>query len=427
MHQSKYKFILLFLLSFIVVNAQQPKKPSTGEIYEQVKKLNFLGSVLYLAAHPDDENTRLISYFSNHYHAQTAYLSITRGDGGQNLIGPQLREQLGAIRTQELLAARRIDGGQQFFSRANDFGYSKLPSETFTIWNKQEVLEDVIQTIETFQPDIIINRFDHRSPGTTHGHHTASAMLSLEAFDLIKNKPKRVFFNTSYWFYGSQEAFDKADKSNLLAINANVFFPILGKSNFEIAALSRSQHRCQGFGSTGSRGDETEYLELLKGNMPSSDNIFEGIDTSWNRIKGGEAIGKILNPIEENFNFKNPEKHIPQLVEAYKLLQKLEDSHWKKIKLNQLSSLIEACSGLYLEAISSSEKVTKSDTYSLNIEAINRSDSNMTLNSVSFGNKTALEKNVALKNNSKISLKLDNNKIPVDFDYSNLKEQILSL
>lgn len=420
MHQSKYKFILLFLLSFIVVNAQQPKKPSTGEIYEQVKKLNFLGSVLYLAAHPDDENTRLISYFSNHYHAQTAYLSLTRGDGGQNLIGPQLREQLGAIRTQELLAARRIDGGQQFFSRANDFGYSKLPSETFTIWNKQEVLDDVIQTIETFQPDIIINRFDHRSPGTTHGHHTASAMLSLEAFDLIKNKPKRVFFNTSYWFYGSQEAFDKADKSNLLAINANVFFPILGKSNFEIAALSRSQHRCQGFGSTGSRGDETEYLELLKGNMPSSDNIFEGIDTSWNRIKGGEAIGKILNPIEEKFNFKNPEKLIPQLVEAYKLLQKLEDSHWKKIKLNELSNLIQACSGLFLEAISSSEKVTKSDTYSLNIEAINRSDSNMTLNSVSFGNKITSEKNVALKNNSKINLKLDNNTISADFDYSNL-------
>lgn len=420
MHQSKFKFVLLFLFTFIVVNAQQPKKPATGEIYEQVKKLNFLGSVLYLAAHPDDENTRLISYFSNHYHAQTAYLSLTRGDGGQNLIGTELREQLGAIRTQELLAARKIDGGKQFFSRANDFGYSKVPSETFTIWNKQEVLDDVIQTIETFQPDIIINRFDHRSPGTTHGHHTASAMLSLEAFDLIKNKPKRVFFNTSYWFYGSQEAFDKADKSNLLAINANVFFPILGKSNFEIAALSRSQHRCQGFGSTGSRGDETEYLELLKGNMPSSDNIFEGIDTSWNRIKGGEAIGKILNPIEANFNFKNPEKHIPQLVEAYKILQKLEDSHWKKIKLNELSNLIQACSGLYLEAISSSEKVTKSDSYSLNIEAINRSDANMTLNSVSFGNKTASEKNIALKNNSKISLKLENNKIPADFDYSNL-------
>lgn len=420
MRQSKIKFIIFFLFTFLIVNAQQPQKLATGEIYEQVQKLNFLGSVLYLAAHPDDENTRLISYFSNNYHAQTAYLSLTRGDGGQNLIGPELREQLGAIRTQELLAARRIDGGQQFFTRANDFGYSKVPSETFTIWNKQEVLNDVIQTIEAFQPDIIINRFDHRTPGTTHGHHTASAMLSMEAYDLIKNKPKRVFFNTSWWFYGSQEAFDKADKSKLISINANVFFPILGKSNFEIAALSRSQHRCQGFGSTGSRGDETEYLELLKGDLPTSGNLFEGIDTSWNRLKGGEAIGKILNPIEANFNFKNPEKHIPQLVEAYKLIQKLEDSHWKKIKLNQLSKIIEACSGLYLEAVSSSEKITKSDSYDLTIEAINRSNANMVLNSVSYGNKMATEKDVALKNNSKVNIKLNNNTIPTDFEYSNL-------
>ncbi|WP_338410771.1 PIG-L family deacetylase [uncultured Flavobacterium sp.] len=400
--------------------AQQPQKLATGNVYEHVKKLNFLGSVLYVAAHPDDENTRLISYFSNHYHAQTAYLSLTRGDGGQNLIGPELREQLGAVRTQELLAARRIDGSKQFFSRANDFGYSKAPTETLRIWNKQEVLDDVIQTIETFQPDIIINRFDHRSPGTTHGHHTASALLSIEAYGLIKEKPKRVFFNTSYWFYGSQEAFDKADKSNLLAINANVFFPILGKSNYEIAALSRSQHRCQGFGSTGTRGDETEYLELLKGTMPASGDIFEGIDTSWNRIKGGNAIGNILNPIEENFNFKSPETHIPQLVKAYKLIQNLEESHWKKIKLEQISILIEACSGLYLEAISSDEKVTKSDTYTLNIEAINRSNANMILNSVSFGNKVVSDKNIVLKNNSKINLKLEKNTIPDDFDYSNL-------
>lgn len=420
MLHSKIKFVLFFIFSIHFVQAQQPKKPTTGEIYEQIKKLNFLGSVLYLAAHPDDENTRLISYFSNHYHAQTAYLSLTRGDGGQNLIGSELREQLGAIRTQELLAARKIDGGQQFFTRANDFGYSKMPSETFTIWNKQEVLDDVIQTIETFQPDIIINRFDHRSPGTTHGHHTASAMLSIEAYDLIKNKPKRVFFNTSWWFYGSQEAFDKADKTNLLAINANVFFPILGKSNFEIAALSRSQHRCQGFGTTGTRGDEIEYLELIKGKMPNADNIFEGIDTTWDRLKDGKAIGNILYPIEENFNFKNPEKHIPQLVEAYKLLQKLDDSHWKKIKLKELSNLIEACSGLYLEAVTSLEKVTKSDTFSLNIEAINRSNANIILNTVSFGNKIASEKNITLKNNSKINLNIKNNTIPVDFDYSNL-------
>ncbi len=222
---------LLFLLGTIVSStAQQPKKLNSSEIYEAVQKLNVLGSVLYIAAHPDDENTRLISYMSNEVKARTAYLSLTRGDGGQNLIGPEIRELLGVIRTQELLAARRIDGGEQRFTRANDFGYSKHPDETLDIWNKDEVLSDVVWAIREFKPDIIINRFDHRTPGRTHGHHTASAMLSMEAFDLANDaskypsqlqltetwQPKRLFFNTSWWFYGSQENFEKADKSNML-------------------------------------------------------------------------------------------------------------------------------------------------------------------------------------------------------------------
>src|SRR5690606_9384606 len=193
-----------------------------SEIYESIKKLNVLVSVLYVAAHPDDENTRLISFMANDLKARTAYLSITRGDGGQNLIGTELSELLGLIRTQELLAARKIDGGEQRFTRANDFGFSKHPDETLSIWDKNEVLSDVVWAIRTFKPDIIINRFDHRSPDTTHGHHTSSALLSLEAFDLandqskfseqLKNTsvwpPKRLFFNTSWWFYGSQEKFD---------------------------------------------------------------------------------------------------------------------------------------------------------------------------------------------------------------------------
>mgnify|MGYP000533658762 CR=1 FL=1 len=174
--------ITLFSLSFL--QAQKPKTPSSSNIYESIQKLNFLGSVLYVAAHPDDENTRLIAYMSNKVKARTAYLSLTRGDGGQNLIGPELRELLGVIRTQELLAARRIDGGEQIFTRANDFGFSKHPEETLEIWNKDQVLSDVVLAIRKFQPDIIINRFDHRTPGRTHGHHTSSAMLSLEAFDL---------------------------------------------------------------------------------------------------------------------------------------------------------------------------------------------------------------------------------------------------
>ena len=182
------RLCILFIFSCLIsLPAQQPKKLNSSEIYEAVQKLNVLGSVLYVAAHPDDENTRLISYMSNEVKARTAYLSLTRGDGGQNLIGPEIRELLGVIRTQELLAARRIDGGEQRFTRANDFGYSKHPEETLAIWNKDLVLADVVWAIRNFKPDVIINRFDHRTPGSTHGHHTSSAMLSMEAFDLAND------------------------------------------------------------------------------------------------------------------------------------------------------------------------------------------------------------------------------------------------
>lgn len=411
--------IFIFLIS-IISFAQAPQKLNAVEIYEQVQKLNFLGKVLYVAAHPDDENTKLITYFSNYYHAQTAYLSLTRGDGGQNLIGTELREKLGAIRTQELLSARRIDGGEQFFTRANDFGFSKEPNETFSIWNKNEVMEDVIQVIETFRPDIIINRFSHNTPGTTHGHHTASAMLSLEAYDLVKHQPKRIFFNTSWWFYGSQEAFDAADKSKLLAINSNVYYPLKGKSNNEIAALSRSQHKCQGFGTLGSRGDETEYLELLKGDLPSNTNLFEGIDTSWNRVKGGNEIGNILYEIEKNFNFGNPSVHIPNLIKAYDLIQNLEDSHWKNSKSKQIIKIIEACSGLFMEAVADTETTTKDSNFNINIEVINRSQSNAKLISVKALQLPLETKNAVLKNNEKTSFQLKNVVIGETVDYSNL-------
>lgn len=414
------KYPLFLLLFTLFVQAQAPKKPNSNEIYEAIQKLNFLGKVLYVAAHPDDENTRLITYFANHYHAETAYLSLTRGDGGQNLIGPELREKLGAIRTQELLAARNIDGGNQFFTRANDFGYSKEPNETFSIWNKEQVLEDVIQVMETFQPDIVINRFNHRTPGTTHGHHTASAILSLEAYNKLSTKPSRVFFNTSWWFYGSEEAFEKADKSNLLTFNANVYYPLKGKSNHEIAALSRSQHKCQGFGATGSRGSETEYLELLKGSLPNASNIFEGIDTSWNKIKNGATIGQILNKIEVNFDFKNPSNHIPELVKAYLLIQKLDDSYWKTTKTNQISKIIEACSGLYLEAITSTEKATKNETITINFEAINRSNSNVKLLNISILNQNKKTENKVLLNNEKVNFEEKNFKIPNTIEYTNL-------
>ncbi|MFD2823850.1 PIG-L family deacetylase [Lacinutrix iliipiscaria] len=412
------KPILYFLVFFFAANtfyAQQPKKPNASEIYESIKKLNFLGSVLYVAAHPDDENTRLISYLSNHVKARTAYLSLTRGDGGQNLIGPEIRELLGVIRTQELLAARRIDGGEQRFTRANDFGYSKHPDETLEIWNKEEVLSDVVLAIRQFKPDVIINRFDHRSPGSTHGHHTSSAMLSIEAFDLTNDansyplqlqttstwQPQRLFFNTSWWFYGSQEKFEKADKSKLLNFDIGEYYSSSGLSNTEIASLSRSQHKSQGFGNTGTRGSQMEYIELIKGNMPTDkSNIFEGIDTSWNRIKGGKQIGDILYQVEKNFDFKNPSSSIPELVKAYSLIQNLEDSHWKLIKSEDLKNIIYACAGLYLEAAAETNHSTPNASIKLNIEAINRSALSMELVSLKTPNHLTIQKNIPLSENT---------------------------
>jgi len=409
---------LLFLLLFLVLStakAQPPQKLNSAEIHQAIKKLNFLGSVLFVAAHPDDENTRLISYLSNEIHARTGYLSITRGDGGQNLLGPELKELLGVIRTQELLAARRIDGGEQFFTRAIDFGYTKTPEETLEIWNRKEVLSDVVWIFRSFKPDVIINRFNHRTSGDTHGQHTASALLSAEAFGLAKDssgfpaqlkytqtfEPKRLFFNTSPWFYESDEAFKNADKSNFLELNTGVYFPSKGLSNPEIAALSRSRHQSQGFGSTGSRGTQTEYLELIDGNLPeNASDLFAGIDTSWRRLKGGAEIGEILAQVETNFDFEDPSARLPKLVEAYLLIQALEDSHWKHIKSQEIKKIIAASSGLYLEAISETPTAVASQEIQLNLEAINRSKQDMTLLSVTLNHgKVEIEPNIKLQNN----------------------------
>lgn len=435
--QKLYLLLLSFFIAFSQSAwAQQPVKPNSVDIYHQIQKLNFLGSVLYIAAHPDDENTRLISYLSNDKKARTAYLSLTRGDGGQNLIGPELRELLGVIRTQELIEARKIDGGEQFFSRANDFGFSKNPTETLQIWDKNQVLSDVVWAIRKFQPDIIINRFDHRSPGTTHGHHTASAMLSMEAFDLANDsnqfpnqlqyvtpwQPKRVFFNTSWWFYGSKEKFEAADKTNLINLKIGTYYASLGKSNQEIAALSRSRHQSQGFGSTGTRGEEDEYIEFLKGEMPKDKtNLFEGIDTTWNRIKGGKAIGDILYAVEKNFDFKNPAASVPELVKAYSLIEKLEDKHWKFVKLEEIKKIIAACTGLYIEAVTDVQEITPGSTLKVKWEAINRSDIVMNLEgigAVPIYKHQGEQKIRPLPNNVPLTetITLD---LPNNFDYTN--------
>lgn len=409
-----------FLLISISIFAQKPQKLSSNQIYEKIQKLNFLGTALYIAAHPDDENTRLISYLSNHVKARTGYLSLTRGDGGQNLIGPEIRELLGVIRTQELLAARRIDGGEQFFTRANDFGYSKHPDETLEIWNKEEVLSDVVWAIRTFKPDVIINRFNHRTPGTTHGHHTSSAILSVEAFNLASDismypeqlkytnlwQPKRLFFNTSSWFYRDKLKFEEASK-DFTKFDVGVYYPLKGLSNNELASMASSQHLCQGFGRLTTRGSQNEYVEFLKGDpLKDKNDIFSGINTTWNRLDNGGEIGAVLYEVEEKFDFVNPSKHIPALMDAYKMIQNLEDSHWRTIKEKQIKEIILACVGLYLEVSAISPSGTPNSKIDVNFEVLNRSAINVQLTSItSTTDENIIFKGFELTQNKKFNFK----------------------
>ena len=300
-------------------------------MYQAMRKLNVLGSVLYIAAHPDDENTRLITYLSKDRLYRTGYLSMTRGDGGQNLIGDEQGIELGLIRTQELLAARRIDGGEQFFTRAYDFGYSKTPEETFTKWDKEKILSDVVWVIRKFQPDIIITRFPTTGEGG-HGHHTASAILANEAFAAAADpnrfpeqltyvpvwQAKRVVWNT-FNFGGNNTISDDQFKMDVGGYN-----PLLGKSYGEIAAESRSQHKSQGFGVPAGRGEALEYFRATKGDQPVND-LMDGVDLTWNRVKGGEAIAKMVDGIAASFDFLHPEKSVKGLVQLYAMLKTMPE------------------------------------------------------------------------------------------------------
>lgn len=394
-------YILIFLSVASGITGQAPRKLAASEIYSGITGLNMLGSVLYVAAHPDDENTRVISFLANDRKAYTTYLSLTRGDGGQNLIGSEVGELLGALRTQELLMARNVDRGHQMFSRANDFGYSKNAEETIRIWDTEKIKADVVWAIRKTRPDVIINRFDHRTSGETHGHHTASAMLSYEMFDLANDKntypkqfswdktltpwqPRRLFFNTSWWFYGSEEKFKKADKSKLMSLDVGTFFPLMGKSNTEIAAESRSKHRCQGFGSTGSRGSQIEYLELLKGDLPpNKSDVFEGINTTWSRIDGAAHITALIDKAAKEFNFNKPSASIPALLEIYTEINKLNDDFWKPKKLSEVKELLAACAGLFLEAKTNQHRYVVGEQIVIDVEAINRSNFPIILQSIS--------------------------------------------
>lgn len=396
----KISLLLCFLIAFQNSIAQKPQTPTPSEIYFKMEQLNVLASALYIAAHPDDENTRLITYLTHHEKAYTNYLSLTRGNGGQNLISNELGTDLGVIRTNELWNARKIDGGKQFFSTANDFGFSKHPKEAFEKWDKELLLQQMVYLIRKEQPDIIVNRFDHRTEGNTHGHHTASAQLSKLAFALASDQnyknlskedtktwqPKRLFFNVSWFFFGSKQAFDKADKSKYIPLNIGVFYNQLGKNNQEIASLSRSQHQSQGFGDISSRGEEIDYVELVDCSKVTSSNLFEGIDTSWNRIEGGKNIQPLVTQLIKEYDFKDPSKSILLLTKIYSEIDKLPKTIWKIRKQNEVKELIKNCAGLFLDVTTDALYATPNEKTSIKVEIANRSNTSLKINTINILN-----------------------------------------
>lgn len=337
---------------------------TSSQQYHQLMQLRETKRVLYVAAHPDDENTRLIAYLANGAHAEVAYLSLTRGDGGQNLIGKELGIELGQIRTQELIKAREIDGGKQYFTRALDFGYSKDPTETLQNWDKEKVLADVVWAIRSFQPDIIITRFN-TTPGITHGHHTTSAILAEEAFSLSGDpkafpeqltyvkpwKAKRLFFN-AYNFRGE---FEPEVGKRYYAMEVGGYNPLLGKSYHQLAADSRTMHKSQGFGATAGVGMAKDYLEQVAGE--SYENTpFDGIESRWESIKGGLAIQEKLDQLLNNFNLVETDKNLPAFLSIRSALLELDStSPWIVGKLAKLDQLIFYSLGLKMEFVTNKE------------------------------------------------------------------------
>ncbi|HEY0074632.1 MAG TPA: PIG-L family deacetylase, partial [Abditibacteriaceae bacterium] len=361
--------VLLLLLSNSIHAAPEPL--SGVAIQQELRRFREMGSVLYVAAHPDDENTQLITYLARGRGYRTAYLSLTRGDGGQNVIGAEFGAQLGMIRTQELLAARRLDGAKQFFTRALDFGFSKDYQETLNIWDHQQVLADVVRVIRIFRPDVVITRFSPQ-PGGTHGHHTASAVLALEAFKLAGDakafpeqlgelkpwQPKRILMN--------------GRGSGTLQMDISGTDPVLGQPFSKIAERSRAMHISQGFADYRAGEARAETFQLL-GGEPATKDILEGVDTTWNRVNGGAEVARLADEVLTAFNSDKPADSVPALLQLRTRLNALPDDSIVNEKRRDLDRIIQHCVGLTVETVVPQAEVVPGESLKLRHSALVRS------------------------------------------------------
>jgi LmbE family N-acetylglucosaminyl deacetylase len=388
------RFILspVFLCA-LLLSPVQAQRNISGEvaIRQSLQGLDKLGSVMMIAAHPDDENTALLAYFSRGLHMRTAYLSLTRGEGGQNLIGSEQGDELGIIRTQELLAARKIDGAEQFFTRAIDFGFSKTAEETFTKWPREKVLGDVVWNIRRFRPDVIVLRFSG-TPRDGHGQHQVSAIIGREAFSVAADpakypeqlqwvqpwQAKRLMWNT-FAFTAEQQKEEAAIKDKL-AVDLGEYSPELGYSYSQIAGMSRSQHRSQGMGAPEPKGSTKNYLVTIAGDRATKD-VFEGIDTSWSRLAGGAPIGALIEKARDGFTGLHAETLLPVLVEARAKMLAVKDPLAAR-KLHEIDETIALIAGLSADAAADKYAVTPGASLKISVTALARVPLQATLDGV---------------------------------------------
>lgn len=399
------KSLIGFFLTFpFLAYSQTSLQHNSGEIKLGIQKLNTVASALYIAAHPDDENTRLLSYLAKEKKFRTGYLSLTRGDGGQNLIGNEQSELLGLIRTQELLAARRTDGAEQFFTRAIDFGFSKSPEETFKVWDKELILSDAVWVIRKFRPDIIITRFPEDARAG-HGQHSASAIIAREAFlaaadpkrfpEQLKHvqawQAKRIVWNTANFGGNNTTSEDQ------LKVDIGAFNPLLGKGYGEIAAESRTNHKSQGFGSGRQRGEAIEYFSPIAGE-PAQTNLFEGINSNWNRLGEGEAIGNMITIADKKFNIDTPAASVPDLVKILSALEKLKDIYWRTQKSQEVKDLIASAAGLWFESYSPQTVQAIGDSVIIRNQVLVQSGANVVLKLINGKAQNVILQNGITKN-----------------------------
>ena len=383
----KGPLLLLNMLCFVQILFGQN---NSAAIYAQLKQIEVLGSVLYIAAHPDDENNAFLPYLTKERRYRTAYLSLTRGDGGQNLIGKEQGIELGLIRTQELLAARMQDGAEQYFSTAYEFGYSKSAKEALAIWDHQKVLSDVVWVIRKFQPDIIITRF----PGDVragHGHHAASSIIAQEAYTAAADpnmfpehfkfgvqpwKAKRILWNT--FNFGTVNTTNE----NQMKIEVGGYNPIIGKSYGEIGAEARTMHKSQGEGRPRRRGSYFEFFQHLNGDTAKMD-IMDGVNTSWSRLNAPK-IQSSIQQIISTYKIDQPVTIVPSLVQLYQQVKSLPESQWRTYQLNLIQTTIESASGLLVEATTTKQQVVPEADLAIQVLVNQRSNVNTSLEKIQF-------------------------------------------